>query len=405
MILILLTLFFSLFSQPAFATDINVVCPNDPSSDPTSLTCSLTPNLPLFDETNIAPGFLTNPAKIISVDNQDDDNPCFLTAETIKTSGDDLLLTGTHRLNLSIISDSALLYSGPLIFDNLSLDKVDINSTRNYFWTVSFPQSAGNDYQQLHSVFDLNLIFSCIGGQTPDNPDPPPSPDPPSPPQCDDLVPATPSGLTATVSTLGGVNLSWNHVPQPYTSYLIAYGPDENTFLYGNPNIGLVNNYSVSGLTAGAQYCFYVRAQNGCMPGLPSDIVCINSGSTIPIVETSPPPGFQPDILGETTDIDASQQSDNINLFDIMGDSDQSCQFKYIPLFFILALLLNSLYFSKNPKGNIILPLLISLTGALIDWFILSQSCCLVASIFCKYFFIGSILSFILPRLVFRKKT
>jgi len=538
MIILLFILLLSLFSQPALATDINVICPNDPDPNPTSLKCTLTPdNLPLFDETNIAPGFLQQ--KIITVNNQDTDNPCFLKAETIKKSGHDLLLDGTHRLNLSITSNSDLLYSGPVIFGNLSLDKVDIGSTRNYYWTVSFPQSANNDYQALSAVFDINLKFTCA-----DNPNWQPPvinpqsgvflsefmPQPPSnnewveifnnndfdvildgwqiddlipsgqsvkhipfvtisaqsfyvfdlsssaylnnggddvnlidntgqvienvsydtsstdlswskqmdgtwcqslptkgnvndlcysavdgavggatttstsnpgPSQCTDAPPGTPSNLTAVTLGGGQVKLDWTHANPPYTSYLVAYGPADGDFRYGNPNIGTDNNYTVSGLTPGAQYCFYVRAQNGCMPGKRSNVVCVNRASSIPIVETSPPPGFEPGILGETSD---EKSTEIINLPDIMGETDTTCTHYHIPLLFLLALLINSLYFNKKPKDNIILPVLISLSTGLVDWFVLKEACCSLPSDICRFFPVGNLISLILPYLVFRQK-
>lgn len=537
MIIIFFIFSILLFTKPIHAIDINVICPNDPSPNPTSLSCSLTPdNLPLFDEKDILPGFLTDPAHLISVQNQDDNNPCFLVADTTKTDGNELLLTGDHRLNLSIISDSTLLYSGPLIFDNLNLDQVDIGSTKNYFWTISFPQSADNDYQALSATFDINLNFTCAdnpnwkppvtnpasgvylseyvstgnewveifnnndfpiildgwqidddptGGMIPKNipyvnipsksfyvydiagnffnnnhdyvilinnlgqvvesttydhdsvslswskqadglwclasptklatnnpcadisqplSDSSPSVlgasnSNPSPPQCNDPVPNTPSNLTATISGSGQVSLNWTAVSSPLTSYLLAYGPNDTDFKYGNPNLGLSTSYLVSGLSHGAQYCFYVRAQNGCMPGSPSNIVCVNQGSTIPIVENSPPSGFKPDILGDTDTI-----QDSFDLGDIKGDIDQPCR-RYLPLLFIIALLLNSFYFSQKPKDNFILPLLISSSSVLVDWFILKRTCCLVIDIFCNYFYIGGLISFILPFLIFRKKS
>ncbi len=394
--IIFLILFLSLFASPAIAADIEVVCPDDPSSNPTSLKCSLTPdNIPLFDEKNIAPGFVSLP-RTISVDN--------------------LLTSGSDGLILSITGGSPIpIYDGPLIFTGQSLGQIDIGSTRHYLWTVSFPQSAGNDYQSLSTTFDINLNFTCADNSNWQPPVINPTPtttdsdgttagasttsSSTSSYQCNDPMPGIPSNLTATVLGGGQVKLDWTHANPPYTSYLIAYGFDKDTFLYGNPNIGLSNTYTVSGLTPGAQYCFYVRAQNGCMPGDPSNTVCVGSVA-VPIVETTPPAGFQPEILGETTDKSATESG--FDLSDIMGAEDQ-CPTKYIPLLFIIALLLNSLYFYKNPKGNLIFPALTSFSTGLIDWFILRKACCLIPDIFCQYFFVGNIISLFVPKLFFRK--
>lgn len=536
MIWLLLTLI--VFARPAFAADITVTCPNDSSTTPTSLTCTKSANVPLFSYQNIAPGFLTNPPHVITVENLDDNNPCFLKAEIIKNLGDSLLLEGTDRLNLSITSSTSLLYSGPLIFANLNLGQVDIGSTKNYYWTVSFPVSAGNSYQNLSANFDINLNFTCAdnpfwkpsvanpttgvylseylpkgnewveifnnndfpvilngwkidnnptGGMAPkniptnttipaksyyvfnitgnffnndhdyvvlinnlgqieesteyftdsatlswtkqtnglwclttpsigtvNNPCPgvagvsssisvssPSS----SPPTCTDPKPATPIGLSVT-SALGSANLSWTPISPPLTSYLIAYGPTSDNILYGNPNIGLSTNYTVAGLTPGAAYCFYVRSQNGCMPGDASEIVCINTGSNIPIVETEPPAGFQPEILGENTDASQINQTtleEDLNLGGVLGDSDSSCPTIYIPLLFVIAFLLNSLIFLKNPHTNLFLPFLLSLTAFIIDYFLLKKYCCRI-SFLCRFFYLGNILSLILPKLIFKFK-
>lgn len=545
MIILFIVLFLCFFSSPALASDITVTCPNDPNPNPTSLSCTLSPdNIPLFDEKNIAPGFITTPSKLITVDNLDTGNPCFLEAQTIKKSGSDLLLEGAHRLNLSIISNSSLLYSGPLIFSNLNLDKVDIGSSRNYYWTISFPQQAGNDYQALSANFDINLNFTCAdnptwqppvinpqsglylseymprgaewveifnnntfpvildgwhidddptAGQSPilipyaniaaksfyvlelgsgflndtkqsgkdyadyvvlindqnivvestwystssvdlswskqtdgswcqttpskgtvNNPCPGVagtststgtvlSQTTSSPPVCNDAKPATPTGLLIT-TTLGAANLSWTPISPPITSYLIAYGPTSDNILYGNPNIGLSTNYTVGGLTPGAAYCFYVRAQNGCMPGDTSETVCINPGSNIPIVETEPPAGFQPEVLGETTDNSEINQvtlDEDLNLPDILGDTTSTCTTLYIPILFILAFILNILIFLKNPQ-SLFLPFLISLTTFVIDYLLLQKFCCRI-SILCRFYFIGNIASFFIPKIIFNQ--
>jgi len=538
MISFLLLLWFFL-NKPAFASDIIVTCPNDPSNQPSELSCQLNNSDPLFSESNISPGFLSQ--ENITVENLDTDNPCFLKAETIKNSGDDLLLEGTDRLNLSIISNSSLLYSGPLIFTNLNLGQVDISSTRNYYWTVSFPVSAGNDYQNLSANFDINLNFICADNPTwqpsvtnptsgvylsefmpqtpegdewveiynnnsfpvnltkwrikddPTNKNPPkvfdasipaksffvinfakgylndngtdyvvlisdigttiesvsysgssttkswskqtdglwcqtsitkgcandpcpgvaavsssisvsaPSSSPPT--ACTDPKPATPTGLSIT-SDINTATLSWDPVSPPLTSYLIAFGPSADNILYGNPNIGLSTSYTVGGLTSGAQYCFYVRAQNGCMPGDASQTVCINTGSNIPIVETEPPAGFQPQVLGEITEIPQINQTtieEDLNLGDILGDSTSSCTTLYIPILFILAFILNSLIFLKNSDSNLFLSFLISLTTFVIDYFLLQKFCCRI-SFLCRFYFIGNIISFILPKLIFNFK-
>ena len=112
----------------------------------------------------------------------------------------------------------------------------------------------------------------------------------PGPPVCTDDKPGIPTNLTATVLSATSVRLDWTHASDPHTSYLVAFGPSLGNYPYGNPNIGNDNTYTVNSLAPGARYCFYVQAQNGCMPGDPSDPVCINQ----------PVGGSPENVLGET---------------------------------------------------------------------------------------------------------
>lgn len=554
----------------AQVSNYQIICPNDPNSSTASaISCykHSANTEPFFSHQNIYPGFISSPANLMTITNQDTDTPCFLTVSSHRQSGDELLFTGIHRLNLSITQNSTpnptLWYSGPIEFSGQTLGQIEPGTSVNFNWVVSLPQDADNNYQNLRSVFDVDLNFVCAPNpdwqppvtnptsgvylsefmpQTPegdewveiynnnsfpvnltnwkikDDPtvsNPPknfnalisaksffvinfdkgylndtgndyvvlisdigttiesvsysgsstttswskqsnglwcqtlpskklanhpclnttptpittltptltPTPilstngqiqgastsptasSPSAPPGCNDPVPGTPELLSATAGG-GNVTLTWTAV-SPVTSYLIAYGPSVDKFLYGNPNIGLSTTYTVGGLTPGARYCFYVRGQNGCMPGARSNVICVNTGSNVPIVETEPPVGFQPEILGEITDnIEKNQvtSEEDLNLTDILGDSISSCQTLYIPILFVLAFILNSLIFYKNSQSNLFLPFLISLTTFVIDYFLLQKFCCRI-SFLCRFYYIGNIISFILPKLIFRQKS
>lgn len=393
--------------------DYRIICPDDPNSTSVStVTCYKDSGPePFFSHPSIYPGFISDPANILTIVNQDQDMPCFLTASTTRTSGNELLFTGDHRLNLSVLEGSMLWYSGPIEFSDQTLGQIDPNTSKNLDWYISLPQSAGNDYQNLSSVFDLDLDFVCAS--TPDW-----SPTPtvqsaeqpfiinttssPGPPTCNDPTPATPVDLVAT-ATGSNVLLTWNAIVEPFTSYLVAYGPSADNILYGNPNIGISTSYTVGGLTPGAQYCFYVRAQNGCMPGSPSNTICVNTGSTVPIAETIPPTGFQPEVLGQQ-DTSPSIAQGFADIGDIKGVENESCSRYYIPLLFIIALLVNALYLKDEDNTNLFLPSLVSLTAFLIDWFILSKSCCRVHHLYCRYFWIGNILAVLVPRFAFKHR-
>lgn len=96
----------------------------------------------------------------------------------------------------------------------------------------------------------------------------------PSAPQCNDADPGVPVNLRVTALGGGKVRLDWEAAPGPHNTYAIAYGPSIGTYLYGDPNVGNVTTYTVSALTPGGKYCFYVQAQNGCRGGSPSNVVC-----------------------------------------------------------------------------------------------------------------------------------
>jgi LPXTG-site transpeptidase (sortase) family protein len=102
----------------------------------------------------------------------------------------------------------------------------------------------------------------------------------PGVPVCTDAKPGTPTNLRLTIVSASSVRLAWDHSSGPHTSYLVAYGPSSGKYPYGNPDIGNDNSYVVSSLNPGTNYCFYVQAQNGCMPGERSNEVCLQSISS-----------------------------------------------------------------------------------------------------------------------------
>ncbi|MBI2464758.1 fibronectin type III domain-containing protein [Candidatus Shapirobacteria bacterium] len=135
---------------------------------------------------------------------------------------------------------------------------------------------------------------------------------PPGAPVCTDPKPGTPSNLRVTRISSTQARLDWDHASDPHTSYVVAYGPSLGNYPWGSPNVGNNNSYTVNSLTPGAQYCFYVRAQNNCMPGDKSNEVCINVGSTVKILGVTD--NYNPivdgiresyggDILGTTTEL------------------------------------------------------------------------------------------------------
>lgn len=231
---------------------------------------------------------------------------------------------------------------------------------------------------------------------------------PPGPPTCGDAVPGTPTNLIATIISSSQVRLDWTHAPAPYTSYLIAYGPSLGDYLYGNPNIGTANSYIVGSLTPGAQYCFYVRAQNGCMPGSRSNEVCVNAGSAIPA--TAPPaPGFIPGVLG--TQAETITPTPPPEGGEIGGVTTLPCQKYWLPILYLIALIINLLYLhrqaelepGKRSLWRFILPPILSLFLYWVDSYLLQTRCCLVAPAYCRYFWVGNIFALVVPVLFYHQ--
>lgn len=86
---------------------------------------------------------------------------------------------------------------------------------------------------------------------------------------CKDAYPPIAPVLISAVAGNESVTLTWTQEPEQFTNYLVAYGRDENSIEYGNPNIGGsdLRTYTVDNLTNGVKYYFRVKPINGCKPG------------------------------------------------------------------------------------------------------------------------------------------
>ncbi|MBI4029205.1 MAG: fibronectin type III domain-containing protein [Candidatus Blackburnbacteria bacterium] len=117
-------------------------------------------------------------------------------------------------------------------------------------------------------------------------------------PICTDAKPSTaPMLLFATSALPNSVNLTWLLTAGPATYYLVAYGMQQGSPQYGNPDVGITTSYTVNGLSAGTYY-FRVRAGNGCAPGDYSNEVAVTIGGQ---QLTTPAQGFAAGVLGTKT--------------------------------------------------------------------------------------------------------
>jgi len=395
-LLISISFFLTLFAKPAFAgNEITITC--------SSSGCTKSSNLPIFDEQNIYPGQTFS--QTFFVDNNRN-GTCNLTLKGISTSSPDVL---SQKLLISIVgtnNSNSLNISNYLLSDlvdptkpNLSLGHVNKNKKNSYLWSTYFDASADNDYQNLSANFSVNFNFECDEevGDDPVNI----SYNPPSTqttPQCTNSVPVAPTGFYGVRNPSGSVTLRWQNTPSEHTGYLIAYGTSPGIYQYGAPDVGDVESYTVQGLTFGAQYCFYVRSLNGCMPGERTPEYCVNPGSTV-IPADVIPPGFEPEVLGVDTETE-NQPTETTPQFlngDVLGSLDKTCKQHWLPLLYLLALFVNLLLIRKSLIKYLVISTLVSLSAYLIDSYLLKSRCCLWSDWFCHYFWIGCIFSWLAP--------
>jgi len=301
---LLLSLFFAgtlflFLPREILAADLNIDCPSTPTA------CSKTGVDPLFssaDDGYWYPG--KSITKTLNLKNSGTETREMAIKGT-KTSGVGILENVMH---ISIVGGTTVIWSGS-VADFYSQDRIGMGifipgANLDYNFTVFMSSGVGDEYQNKETVFDLTLGF---WGEPIFTPTPTPTPTPGgggavlgtgvSAPVCADTKSGIPSDFTAVAGPeTGKVILSWTPPSPPYTYFLIAYS-DNSSWppKWGNPNVGNVSTYTVSGLGSGT-YWFWLRAGNGCMPG---DFVGpVSPGPIAGLVGGGVAPGFAEGVLG-----------------------------------------------------------------------------------------------------------
>lgn len=409
LILLFLISFLSFWSaKRVLAVDLTVTCAeNGP--------CSLAPfpGAALFSENNFLPG--DSVTKQITVVNNDTDEDCYLYLVTenetqspggfaeklftvIKKGASDIY--GVRDGSDQATGDKKLadLFSGSAIF----LSTIAKNSSEIFAWTVTFDFTSGNYYQNASMAFNFDLTFSCGFP-----PVPTPTPVPTSPPggggpaggpgpACTDAKPGLPTGFSAVAGPgTGQVTLSWLPPSLPYTYFLIAYS-DSSSWppKWGNPDVGDVSSFTVSGLGAGT-YWFWLRAGNGCMPG---DFVGpISPGAIAGVAGGGVAPGFAPGVLGVETPGELGE-GEATREGEVMGAPGKPICWWWLILALIGAGLVGAycwLISKTQKKFSWYFPVGVAVLGYIGDRFFAHRF--LAPSHFCNWMWLWSILSAFLP--------
>lgn len=383
----------------ASAVDLTVTCDGQGPC-----TTSPSSGAALFEENNFLPGDSVN--QQVTVINENEVDNCNLTMDThseTQTPGDfaTRLLTVIKQGAVDLFNNSLddLFESGPL-----PLGIVGAGSTNVYDWMVTFDLNANNDYQLAETKFDFDLSFEC--GLVPT-----PTPTPagggdggggggtvagvstgggPSP--CTDAKPGTPINFIVTPGPgADQATLSWLGV-SPYTSFLIAYSDTPDTPKWGNPDVGNVSSYIVSGLPNGTFY-FWVRGQNGCMPGdFAGPVSVVIAGSAAAGLA----PGFLPGVLGEATPSGQIQEQEALG--EVAGVGEGACQkCVWWPILlgeFVILVIFYWLVLKKyGSRRNYVFSIIIPIAAYLIFLWV---NRCFTSSFFCRYFWLLDFVLFII---------
>lgn len=344
------------FSSPIHAgNNLIITC--------SSSACLKSSTLPLFNESDLAPGF-SNSQTLTVINNRS--NGCNLLFKLNSNSSSNLL---SSVQSISLVSDSTVWYSGSLnnLFDkkNHQLGHIDTNQYKDYQWTVSINQSAGNEYQQLSNSFNIDFNFMCDDdNSTSDS-------------LCHDLVSSPPPRNFKAIGGQNSVTLTWDEPTGDFTYYLIAYSEDDHAATYGNPNVGGrgTNSYTINNLSAGITYFFKIRTGNGCASGPFSTIISATPGGQV-LLNPPPATSFKSGVLGVQDSIPSVTGSvEGVNCTNIF------------PFAFLLAILVNLII---SPYRFI--TLIISLLSFIFDYYLSKNTCQKY-----PYFFFANIFSFLFP--------
>ncbi|MFH1561329.1 MAG: fibronectin type III domain-containing protein [Patescibacteria group bacterium] len=410
LVLFVATVLFCLSSYSVLAADLVVSCPDEGPN------CTLNPGGALFSESNWYPG--AEVGKEIVVENNDADDDCLLWVGGVlnesESSGglESQLDNQVQILEEATTKDFSM---SDFLDGDQFLTTVPASGVRSLIWTIEMDTQAGNQYQGVKTVFDINYHFECgqepvattnDGGGTDDGGG---DGGGGGGTACTQTAPGAVSGLTAVGGGLGQVVLSWSPPSSgSVTHYLIAYGTSPGNYVYGNPNVGNVFSYTVSGLSSGVNYYFAVKAVNDCAPGPYSNEASVIAGGVLgQQVLESPAEGFG--VLGETTEPGQIGGGGSTGSGEVAGTSTGNCRWTcfwwlVLPL---LALAFNLVYLKSfreklgQEKWRFLFIPAISFLAYLLDDFFHVWWC---PTVFCHWMWLWASLSTVLPLVVWYRR-
>lgn len=359
---------------PVLAADLDVSCDTD--------GCGSTGDSPLFSETNILPGW--EKTKTVEAFNNYAEARTFA-IKTVNYRNADLLgdvLTITIQesgsaINLYQNNLTNLVNQGYLL-----LTDVSSGGSQIYDITIEMPGWVGNDYQNLETLFDLNLGFETVETITPTAT--------PTPSDggtdggggdgadggCTAEAPSEAPDLSATAG-VNTVTLTWTAV-SPVTHYAIRYGVNPGEYVYGASNVGNVTSYVVSGLSAGTTYYFQVMGVNDCAPGSWSNEASATPTGTVLGVTTGglPPAatGFTEEVLGESTP--SAETPGLVEGLTATGcELDPSLWWLVLVIQLIVSIAFGRWAKNKNRKGLWPIVLALGVVSQLVHWFLMPCNC------------------------------
>jgi len=107
--------------------------------------------------------------------------------------------------------------------------------------------------------------------------------------------------LTATKSGDSSVTLTWTQPDANVEYYIVSYGYQPNTYLFGVPNTGKTTSYQINSLDLTKTFYFVVRSQKGCAVSSASNEISYKPTTSATTPGVNPTPTPTPKTIAQTT--------------------------------------------------------------------------------------------------------